>query len=382
MSLTLRQTKGSKLTIQEMDANLTYLESLIEASNSQVQYTDQDNFVHTKLFGLGEITISGNPTQVEGFANTISDPNNVDNYFQEYLRNISGSIIGGNGTFNGFRYGRYLHSSAFETNYIHTLSYHSLISKNISLDSTSTFIINSSTAQYSHNRTGIGNYNFSMGTTSGMYVSTSNSTGDISLEHTAKYDSVEYILNDIIENAYSKYDHDINSIILENGNGLTGSYRRITTGLSNIELKAIDEDGTGISTVTLNSSEIVSQISNITNVSSITTQNNKVALKSRTAADLTRYFESSVSPTAASINYIDASSEIYSSIGVTSTQTSLSYTYGGVDYSALTIKTLGDTFTGIEIVGVREYANVSAAQSAGLTSGQVFRTGSALQIVP
>ena len=29
MSLTLRQTKGSKLTIQEMDDNLTYLESLI-----------------------------------------------------------------------------------------------------------------------------------------------------------------------------------------------------------------------------------------------------------------------------------------------------------------------------------------------------------------
>ena len=99
MPLTLRQTKGSKLTIQEMDDNLTYLEGLINdvdsrVSSAQGDISDLQNVISDIQNEWTETSITVNTAQVlnlkNNFIELLTPPGenqyyDIDAIFLEYI---------------------------------------------------------------------------------------------------------------------------------------------------------------------------------------------------------------------------------------------------------------------------------------------------------
>lgn len=297
-------------------------------------FQDVDNYTYYDYFGTGINFQPFSNSNYEGWLNELYVDS--DNYFYEFSANNENTNLGGNGTFDPV-YNRKILVNNNESSRI-------LQNKN----------------RYS------------------ILVEDPNSSANIDVFK----DDFKVLLTDISGNTSTQYEQLSNQISLEKSD-ILGNYNKAIIGISNTQIIGYNVND-GINTnlsvaygqflVESNDPGVFqSSVKSISTQSRLRTQN----------SDNSESTQIVTAPTSATMQYSDLNTDTYAQVYINDTSSNVSYSApGGIDSGLMSVKVLGDGFVGFEMVGIRDYVDLAAAQTAGLTSGQVFRIGHQLCIVP
>jgi hypothetical protein len=296
-------------------------------------FQDVDNYTYYDYFGTG-INFQASTSNYEGWLNELYVDS--DNYFYESTANKENTNSGGNGM--------------FDPNY----------SRKILVNNDESSTILQSKEKY------------------GILVEDT----DLSASVDIFKDDFKILLSDTPGNTSTQYEQLSNEISLEKSDTL-GNYNKAIIGVSNTQIIGYNVND-GINTnlsvgynqflvETNNPGDFKSSVKSISTQSRLRTQN----------SDDSESTQIVTAPTSATMQYSDFNTDTYAQIYINDTSSNVSYSApGGIDTGSISVKTLGDGFVGFEMLGIRDYVDLAAAQTAGLISGQVFRIGHQLCIVP
>lgn len=100
MPITLRQTKGSPLTFDELDDNFTTIENQIQSAQLDVEYIDDYGYEYgLNLKTFTPLSNTFPPTTLEGQGFYYRDPLNINSFYEEYAFNVNVPTFGGDGSY-------------------------------------------------------------------------------------------------------------------------------------------------------------------------------------------------------------------------------------------------------------------------------------------
>lgn len=299
-------------------------------------FQDVDNYTYYDYFGTGINCQPLSVTNYEGWLNEIYVDNN--NNFYEISANGENTNLGGTGAFDPF----------FE--------------RRILVNANESAKIAQSKNSYS--------------------IQVEDNNLQLNSNINVLKNSFNITVTDVTGNTSTQYEQTPTSFSLEKSD-TSGNYNEVVIGPASTQIIGYNSNDGSNNNLSVTYSQFLVETNDPGNfqssVKSISTQSR---LRTQNS-DNSESTQIATAPTSATMQFSDFNTDTYAQMYINDTSSNVSYSApGGIDTGSMAVKVLGDGFVGFEMIGIRDYVDLAAAQTAGLTSGQVFRIGHQLCIVP